>query len=570
MTTKSNQQPTSLRLWPGVLIVAIQWLIRFAVPAIEPKAMMYGVMGGVLFGLAIPVWWIFFSRASRLEKWGAFLLVKIALIGTTFLLDKSIATANMGLMFIIYSIPVISLAFVIWAVATQHLSVNFRRVTMVITIFFASGMWIFMRTNGMNGDGQHDLAWRWSTTKEDRLLNQAANESTGSPASVAPSALKSEWPGFRGLNRDGVVHDVRIKTDWSVAPPVELWRKAVGPGCSSFAVRGNLIYTQEQRGEFEIVSCYDLSNGKPVWRHQDQARFYDSHAGAGPRSTPTLAGTRVYTLGGTGILNVLDANDGSVKWTRNAASDAGVKVLPWGFAGSPLVVSDEVIIAVAGKMAAYDTITGSPRWFGTDGGSSYSSPQQFTIDGISQIILMSDSGVVSVDPTTGKKLWDYPWKIDGRILQPSLIENGDLLVSAENNSVRRISVSFSNNEWKTKNIWTNTQTKTNFNDFALHKGYAYGFDGPYLVCLDLKTGKRMWRGDRYRGFLLLLADQDVLLILTEKGELALVQANPKQFKELSRKPAIKGRTWNLPAFAGDIVIVRNASEMAAFRLKTQD
>ena len=566
MIPNSNTQPKPLRLWPGVLIVAIQWLLRFVVPAIEPKAMTYCVIGGVLCGLAIPVWWIFFSRASRFEKWVAFFLVKIALITTSFFLDKSIATAMMGLMFIIYSIPVMSMAFVIWAVVTQNLSITMRRVTMIITIVLASGMWLCLRTNGMDGDEHQDLAWRWSTTREDQFLKQAVSESTESPSATAESDLKSEWPGFRGLNRDGVVKGVQIKTEWSVSPPVEMWRRKVGPGCSSFAVRGNLLYTQEQRGEFDIVSCYNLSDGKPVWKHQDKDRFYDSHAGPGPRSTPLLAGSRVYSLGGTGILNALDARDGSVKWSRNAASDADVKVLPWGFAGSPLVVSDVIIVAVAGKLAAYDTVSGNPRWFGTNGGSSYSSPQLFTINGVPQTIFMSDSGAVSVDPASGKKLWDYPWKVMGRILQPSIIENGDLMLSSENSSIRRITVSQTNGEWKTKDIWTNTQIKAYFNDFVIHKGYAYGFDGPSIVCIDLKDGKRTWRGDRYRGFILLVEDQDILIILTEKGELALVQADPKQFRELSRIRAIKGKTWNHPVLAGNILVVRNASEMAAFRL----
>jgi hypothetical protein len=418
----------------------------------------------------------------------------------------------------------------------------------------------------MDGDGHQYLALRWSKTREDQLLKQTVSELAESPSALAETDLKAEWSGFRGINRDGVVHGVQIKTDWSVSPPVELWRRPVGPGCSSFAIRGNLLYTQEQRGEIEMVSCYDLSNGKPVWKHQDKARFWDSHAGAGPRSTPTLAGSSVYTLGGTGILNVLDARDGTLKWTRNAASDAAVKVLPWGFAGSPLIVGDIVIVAVAGKLAAYDTINGNPRWFGTNGGSSYSSPQLLTVNGVPQAIFMSDSGAVSVDPASGRKLWDYPWKVMGRILQPSFIENGDLLLSAENNSIRRITVSMTNGEWKTKDIWTSTQIKAYFNDFVNHKGYAYGFDGPNLVCIDLKNGKRMWRGNRYRGFLLLFADQDVLLILSEKGELAMVHADPKQFREISSVPAIKGKTWNYPALAGNILVVRNASEMAAFRL----
>ena len=301
-----------------------------------------------------------------------------------------------------------------------------------------------------------------------------------------------------------------------------------------------------------------------------KARFYDSHAGAGPRSTPTLAGDNVYTLGATGILNVLDALDGSVIWSRDAAGENSVKVLNWGFTGSPLVINDAVIVSLSGKLAAYDAANGKPRWSGSDGGSSYSSPHQITIKGVPQILLMSDSGAISVDPQGGRKLWSYDWQVGNRILQPAVIEEGDLLLAGETKGVSRVKVSYTEGEWNVKELWRSAEMKVNFNDFIIHKGHAYGFDGPRIECLDLSTGKPKWRGYPYRGWLLLLADQDILLVLTEKGGLALVDANPDRFTELAEFPAIKGKTWNHPVLAGEILLVRNNLEMAAFRLSRQN
>jgi len=562
-------QHKPLRLWPGIAAVILQWLLRFGLPLAIPGDAynQIGIMGGLLFGLVIIVWWAFFSRAPWLERLGAIVLMICALIATSYLLDVSIATSMMGMMFILFSIPVLCLAFVVWAVATQNLSDKVRRLTMALTILFSVGAWTLLRTNGMTGDGHQDFAWRWSKTAEERLLSLSGNESSTNASVNVPTNTAIEWPGFRGANRDGIIHGIRIKTNWSMAPPTLMWRKPIGPGCSSFAVHGNIFYTQEQRGEEEIVSCYNLTTGQSIWKHSDKIRFYEAHAGPGPRSTPTLVGKRVYTLGATGILNVLDAGTGTVIWSRNAASDTKVKVLQWGFTGSPLVFGDKVIVALSGKLAAYDTASGKPIWYSVDGGDSYSSPHLTIIDGVSQILLMSKSGATSIDPTSGKQLWKYskPMTYD-RILQPAEVKTGDFLFANETAGLSRVIVSNVRGIWSVKELWTSEEMKLYFNDFIIHKGHAYGFDGPSIACIDIKDGKRNWKGDRYRGWLLLLADQDLLVVLSEKGELALVQAMPEKFKELARIPAIKGKTWNHPVLVGDILLARNAEEMVTFKL----
>jgi len=562
-------QLRELRLLPGIVIVTIQWLIRFIIPEIFPadSALMAGVFAGIVGGLALAVWWMFFSRALPPDRFGAIVLIIVALFAASFFLDVSIATANVGLMFTIFSIPVMSLAFVVWAVASRHLSLSFKRATMIITILLASGFWILIRTDGMDAQLHHDFAWRWAATDEEKLIAKSKEEPV-SAASHIPAATAGErdWPGFRGADRDGIVRGTKIATDWKAAPPAELWRRQIGPGCSSFSVRGNLFYTQEQLGEYEIVSCYDITTGKAVWKHRDKTRFYDSHAGAGPRSTPTLEGNYVYTLGATGILNAMDASDGSVLWSRNSATETGTEVLPWGFTGSPLVFGDLVIIALSGKLAAYDIKDGKPLWTSPDGGHSYSSPQIVTIDSVPQVLLMSKAGAVSYEPSSGMQLWNYSWPVESRILQPAVIAPADLIIAGEAKSARRVTISHESNEWTVKELWTSEEMKLNFNDFIVHKGYAYGFDGPRIACIDIKDGKLRWRGNPYRGFILLLADNDLILVLTEKGDLALIEANPDKFIELSRIPAIKGKTWNHPAMAGDVVLVRNAVEMAAFRL----
>jgi hypothetical protein len=530
--------------------------------------MVYGVFSGIVGGLAVVLWWLFFSRAPWAERIGAILLMIAALFATSRLVDKSIATGAMGMLFPILAIPVLSIFFVAWAVATSRLSDRLRRATMAATILLACGVFTLLRTGGITGEADSDLHWRWTQTPEQRLLARADDDPQMTAVSLSTAETGADWPGFRGANRDGVVRGVQIDTDWAKSPPVELWRRKIGPGWSSFAVRGDLIYTQEQRGDDEDVSCYKLTTGEPMWRHRDAVRFWESNAGAGPRATPTLNNGRVYTFGATGILNALDAATGNVVWSRNVASDAEVKTPGWGFASSPLVVGDVVIVAAAGKLAAYDLATGNPRWFGPDGRSGYSSPHLLTIDGVQQVLLLSGTGATSVAPTDGKQLWQYPLPPGARIIQPALTADGDILLhDGEGSDMHRIKVAHGADGWNVEERWTSEGLHPYFNDFVVHKGYAFGFDGSNLGCIDLKDGESKWKGGRYgNGQLVLLPDRDVLLVLSEQGELGLVAATSDQFKELARFPAIKGKTWNHPVLAGDVVLVRNGEEMAAFRL----
>ncbi|HEV3304031.1 MAG TPA: PQQ-binding-like beta-propeller repeat protein [Planctomycetaceae bacterium] len=590
---KPARERKPLRLWPGVVIVVLQSLAWLALPRLFPEAAFYGIVVGIFGGgLAVVSWWLFLSRAPWVERVGALALMVVGLFAVSFIIHKSIANGMMGMMLPVLGIPILCLALVLWAVASSRLSPRIRRATLVVTILIAFGMFTLLRTGGISGDGQSDLHWRWTPTPEERLLE--SNEAALLPALTAPStgvatttvakkpsadkdAQKSvaNWPGFRGIERDGIVRAVRIATDWSRSPPVQLWRRPIGPGWSSFAVRGELLYTQEQRGEDEVVGCYRVTTGQPVWRHSDAARFWESNAGAGPRATPTLAGDRVYTCGATGIVNALDAGDGALVWSRNAATDTGVKVPQWGFAGSPLVVDDLVIVATGGRLIAYDRATGRLLWLGPDGGGGYSSPQLATIGGVEQVLLLNGVGAISVAPATGTQLWKYGWDSDG-IVQPGFTADGDLLIGSGSGmsggvGVRRILVAHESSGWTTEERWTSVGLKPYFNDFVVHAGHAYGFDNGFLACIDLADGKRKWKGGRYgHGQLILLLEQDLLLVLSEHGGLALVAAQPEQFREMAKVPAIEGKTWNHPVLAGDVLLTRNAEEMVAFRLSLAD
>ncbi|MDP9324569.1 MAG: PQQ-like beta-propeller repeat protein, partial [Acidobacteriota bacterium] len=593
-----------LRLWPGVVAAVLLVLVGYVIPILVPRYAGLGMIGAAACALVVILWWLLFSRARWYERLGAIVLMIGAVFTEKYIVHASIAGGAMGNLTYILALPTLSVALVAWAAVSRRLAPGARGVAAVVAVLLGCLPWVLVRTGGINADGRSDFHLRWTKTPEEQLLARAdepkalpaaavAAEISKPPAIANPeekptpaapssspatteaarpivTAKRAEWPGFRGPNRDSVIRGVQIATDWSSSPPVQMWRRPIGPGWSSFAVNGNLLYTQEQRGGDEVVTSYRVSTGEPVWRHRDATRFWESNGGAGPRGTPTLSNGRVYTLGATGILNAIDALTGAVVWSRNAASDVHAKIPMWGISSSPLVVDDVVIVAAGGKLAAYDTTTGNPRWSGVGSGFSYSSPHLATIDGVRQVLFISGPGTTSVDPVTGKILWQHAWE-GGAIVQPAVTEDGGVLVNTISMNgglgVRRLAIAHNSGAWTAAERWTSTGLKPYFNDFVLHNGHAYGFDGNILSCIDLQDGTRKWKGGRYgNGQLVLLADQDLLLVLSEEGELALVKATPDQFTEVARIPALEGKTWNHPVMVRDILLVRNDHEMAAFRL----
>ena len=258
------------RVWPGVVIVILQWLARFGLPLVSPDFTPYGVMAGLAGGVAIIVWWLFFSRTSWSERLGATAVMVVALLATPLVLHESIAAGAMGGLFFILVIPTLSLAFVAWVTVSRRFSVAARRASLVAAVVISCGGWAFVRTGGFTANFDNDLKWRWAQTPEERLLAVAEPEPAPPPAptvSVPPAAaattptppvaaaesrpvaapadslaIDCRSPKARGVARlsgtarNGVVAGTRIATDWTASPPLEVWRRPIGPGWSSFAV----------------------------------------------------------------------------------------------------------------------------------------------------------------------------------------------------------------------------------------------------------------------------------------------------------------------------------------------
>ena len=210
MDNSQTLEPTQqkpLRLWPGIVAVVLQWLAFYVVPIVlpGPNAGYIAPLGAVLGGLAIIVWWAFFSRAPRSDRWGAIVLMIVAMLATSRVIHESIGEGMFGMMFVLFALPLLSLALVGWAAASRRLAERPRRAAMVATILLACGGWTLVRFNGITGGGSAEFAWRWSETSEERLLAETGDEPAALSSAPPAAETGADWPGFRGPGRDGII-----------------------------------------------------------------------------------------------------------------------------------------------------------------------------------------------------------------------------------------------------------------------------------------------------------------------------------------------------------------------------
>lgn len=396
------------------------------------------------------------------------------------------------------------------------------------------------------------------------------------------AARETDFPQFLGPTRDGRV-SCDVDPDWQTSPPLIVWKQPIGPGWSGFAIQGDVGVTMEQRDQSEWVSAYSLTDGSLLWKYEIPARHTTVPGGAGPRSTPLIANHRVYACSAVSEVVCLNLTSGEPLWSHDLLELAGMDQIEfeasvtWGRAGSPLIVDQQLIVPFGGKpdqcqpLIAFTAESGQENWRGGKGQISYSSPTLATVDGVQQILFVSEGKVAGYEIDSGKVLWESKWpgsaNANPAVAQPVIVDDTRLLLGkGYGEGAELIGVSRSNADWTVHSIWKNTSVmKTKFTTAVVRDGFAYGLSDGILECIDVVTGEKQWKRGRYRhGQLLLL--QDLLLILSEAGELVLVAAQPTQFEELAKFPVISDVSWNTMALSGNRLMIRNSEEVACVLL----
>lgn len=576
-TSLSSSAGNGARLWPTLLVVLIQ--VGLVTIWISPSnenlfRLMLMTLGALLCSFMFMILLVFASRLT----WRVSLLTILAIV-ILGIISGICAAPFTAIAYLIYGFPLAMVATWIGLTITHKRGAQLQIVGMVSG---AALVWLGMsqiRIERVQWSFLPVVALRWQPTAEQKLLSQgpfeAPKPSEKNAQGAGWSADRLEWPGFRGFRGDGRVTEPLPKMDWQQNPPKELWRRPVGPGWSSMSVVSGRLFTQEQRGEYELVSCYNAETGEPVWQHKEQSRFEEMQSGAGPRATPAFVNGIIYAYGAKAVLMALDATDGKLLWRRDLMLEFNAALPIWGFCTSPVVYGDNVVVFAGGDgengFIAFDKTMGEVRWRMSERGMNFSSPQLMKFGEQSMLVINKTGATLGLDPNSGKVLWQQETFSNGSpaIVQPQQLNDTGLIIPfGDDKGVGYIELtSAPDANWVVQEKWRTRSIKPWYNDYLYHDGHVYGFDKQFFVCVDTQDGSLKWKSRKFGfGQAILVQSTGQVVMLSEDGEVRLIDVSPEESKQLGSVQVLNDTCWNHPIIAGGRLYVRNSVEMVCLEL----
>ena len=398
------------------------------------------------------------------------------------------------------------------------------------------------------------------------------------PLGVGPvTAGESDWPQFLGPQRNGVYGGPAISGSWPASGPAILWRKAVGEGFSGAVVQAGRLILFHRLQSRERVECLEAQSGRPLWQYDYPTDYRDDFGfDGGPRATPSIWEGKVYTFGAEGVLHCLELENGRKVWSVKTHEKFGVRKGFFGAACSPLVEDGRLFLNVGGRdqagLVAFDALTGRVLWTATDDEASYSSPAMATLGGRRQVLFLTRTGLVSVDPKSGEVLFRFRWTARSRasVNAATPLTSGPFIFLSASYRTGAVQLRVKGSELAT--VWTSDESLSNHYSTSVIRGdHLFGFHGRQeygqsLRCVALETGRVLWSRDGFGAGTLSLAG-DRLVVLKENGELLLVGASPQAFRLIAKARILAPTVRAYPALADGRLFARNQKELVAVDLR---
>ena len=377
---------------------------------------------------------------------------------------------------------------------------------------------------------------------------------------LVASLKADDWHRWRGPNLNGVSAETAWLDTWPDQGPSIIWKTMVGTGFSSTSVARGRLYTMGNEDNTETVYCLDAVTGKELWTHSYACALDDRFFAGGPTSTPTVDAGSVYTLSRQGHLICFEAASGEVLWSKNIQTETGVRIPGWGFAGSPLVHENLLLLNVGEAGTAVEKTTGKLIWTSADRDAGYATPVPLRQDGRWAAVIASGTAYLAVDIKTGKQLWRHRWltRFGCNAADPIVDDDYVFLSSGYNRGVALLKMARD----RPSVIWAHKELQNQLNSSVLIDVFLYGIDGnagskTRLKCLEWLTGEVRWTQDGI-GCGSLMAADGKLIVLSERGELIIARASPKGFVALARAQVVSGRCWTVPVLAQGRIYCRSA------------